>query len=477
MGRLFDVYAKMPVVLQNAACSIAGINMRLTRHNRTFKDALAFLEESQWWSRADQDAHQDELLRQTIKHAFDTVPYYREVFDNLKLHPDDIRTSADLTKLPILDKQTVRDRASDLCSRGWPAKRCVKTVTGGTTGKALALVQDSDSMPWQWATQWRHRRRFGCDFGDPFVVFAGRSVVPLSNMNPPIWRRNLPMHQTYVSLHHMTKQNMPALAAYLQRRKVAYYAGYPSGLYLLACYMLDHDIKLPHPPRITYTGAETLLPHQRHVIGQAFGTDVGDHYGATEVCVFVSECEKHLYHVDPEFAVTEFLEMDGMPNNVRRIIGTTLHNPAMPLIRYDIGDIATLSDKTCSCGRQSRTVEMIDGRIESYIITPDGRQMGRLDFLFKKSGKIDEAQLIQDHPDHVTVRLVIGKSYAARDEEHLLSEMRQYLGDVIRIDIEHVDEIPREANGKFRQIVSHVFRDHHRQVPAADASAGHSPAR
>lgn len=463
MSKLFDLYARMPIALQNALCTLTGIKMRLTRHNRVFRDTLALLDRSQWWSKAELDAYQCELLQETIRHAYATVPYYREVFDARRLKPDDIRTPQDLSKLPILDKQTVRQRFEDLCARGWPRRRIVVSVTGGTTGTALRLHHDRDAMPWQWATQWRHRRRFGCDFGDPFIVFAGRSVVPLSRMDPPIWRRNLAMHQTYVSIHHMTRQNMAPLAEYLQQRKVAYYSGYPSGLYLLATYLLEKGIALRHPPRAVYTGAETLLPHQRRALREAFGCEVGDHYGATEVCVFISECEQHRYHVDPEFAVTEFLPLEHMPANVCRIVGTTLHNPAMPLIRYDIGDIATIGGGPCSCGRAASTVEKIDGRIESYIITPDGRQLGRLDFLFKKSASIDEAQLIQDAPDHVTVKLVPNARYTADDEAHLLADMRAYLGDVIRIDVEHVAQIPREANGKFRQIVSAVVRDLHQQ--------------
>ena len=159
MPAMLNIYAKMPVFVQNLACTLAGINMRRTRHNRVFKETLAFLDKSQWWSLADQQAYQDEQLRKTIRHAYDNVPYYREVFDERKLTPDDIRRADDLPKLPILSKQTVRERAQDLWARNWPAKRCVTSVTGGTTGTALELRQDSATQPWQWATQWRHRRR------------------------------------------------------------------------------------------------------------------------------------------------------------------------------------------------------------------------------------------------------------------------------------------------------------------------------
>jgi len=457
----FQIYSKLPVFMQNAACTLAGINMRRTRFNKTFREALGFLEKSQWWSLAEQREYQDEQLRNIIRHAYDTVPYYREVFDNRKLKPDDIQTIADLPKLPILEKETVREHYADLLSSTWTKKRMRYIYTGGTTGKALKLAADVDTLPWQWATYWRHRGRFGLKVGMPFIVFAGRSVVPLSNMEHPFWRRNLTMNQTYVSIHHMTKQNMPALVKYLQKRSVAYYSGYPSGLYLLATYLLDNKIRLKHPPRITGTGAETLLPHQRRIIERALGTEVVDHYAASEHCVFISECEKHSYHIDMEFGIAELLPLEGVSSNIRRIICTGFRNPAMPLIRYNIGDLATISEKSasCLCGRAAPRVDKIDGRIESYVVTPDGRQLGRLDFLFKQSNQIKEARLVQDTMENLTVEIVRRDGYSSKDEDKLIKNLRVYLGDVINIDINYLEEIPRGPNGKFRQIVSSVFRD------------------
>jgi phenylacetate-CoA ligase len=458
-SRAFRLYAKLPVALQNVACTLAGIQIRRARYNRTFRDALKWLGESQWWSLEKQRAYQDERLREVVVRAYETVPYYREVFEARGLTPADVQTVDDLPKLPILDKQTVRERNADLRSRSWPDRRIVRNHTGGTTGTALQLVEDRDTLPWQWAVWWRHRRRFGIDVPDPFIVIAGRDVVPLSNMNPPFWRRNLAMGQTYVSIHHLLKQNMHALVDYLQTRRVAYYSGYPSGLYLLATHLLDAGVSLAHPPAVTFTGAETILPHQRRIIEKALGTRVSDQYGASEHCGNISECEHHTYHVDMEFGVVEFLPLPGFDSRVCRIVCTGFKNPAMPLIRYDIGDIATLRAEACRCGRKSPTVEKIDGRIESYIVTPDGRQLGRLDFLFKDSDHIEEAQLVQEMPDRVSVRVVRSPRYGASDEQSLSEGLRTYLGHEIQIDIEYVPEIPREANGKFRQIVSRVFRD------------------
>jgi len=440
--------------------------MRRDRYDATFHKFLSFLEKSQWWSLEDLKAYQDERLRNTIYHAYETVPYYRRVMDERRIKPKDIRSVDDLPKLPILTKKVVRQVGEELFSTAVPFRQRVRSHTGGTTGTALQLCADRGTLPRQWAVWWRHRHRFDIDINDEFVVFAGRNIVPLKQMSPPFWRRNRPMHQRYVSIHHMTRSNMPALLRYLQDRQVEYYSGYPSAVYLVALHMLEHNITLHHPPRATVLGAETLLPHQRRAMEQAFGCVVTDQYGASEQCGNISDCEQRHYHVDMEFGAVEFLPLAGMPCNVRRIVCTGFWNLAMPLIRYDIGDVATLPQEPveCACGRQSPIVEKIDGRIESYIVTPDGRQAGRLDFLFKDSKQIEEAQLVQEKIESVTVKIARAPGYSRRDEAELLDNLRAYLGTAIRFNLEYVPEIPRTANGKFRQIVSHI-----RPRPQSDA--------
>lgn len=453
------LYVYTPVWFQNFAWSAVGIWTLLTRYNRNFYEVLRFLEESQWWSLEDQKSYQDERLRTLVRHAYDNCMYYRQLFDELNLKPSDIHTADDLKKLPILEKSTIRKHYAQMRASNWPERRKIRVFTGGTTGTALNLISDRATHDWQWAVWWRHRRRFDLDIRDSFVEFAGRPVVPLKSMKPPIWRRNLPMRQTYVSVHHMNGPNMEALYKYLLRRNVKYFAGYPSGLYLFATYLLENGLRLRNPPKMTVTGSETLLPHQRRIIERAFDTRITDQYGASENCGNISECEYHKYHVDMEFGIIEFLPLPGMPDQVRRIVCTSLTNPAMPLIRYNIGDIATLSNANCPCGRQAPLVEKIDGRIESYIITPDGRYLGRLDFLFKDTDAVEEAQLFQDALNHVTVRIVKSPHYTDKHEKSLMTDLRRYLGDKIRIDVDYVNEIPREPNGKFRQIISTVFLD------------------
>ncbi|MFC1601059.1 phenylacetate--CoA ligase family protein [Candidatus Sumerlaeota bacterium] len=336
------IYDNLPVWGQNAAISLYGLGWRRMKEGGVFRQTLDFLLESEKWSLAELRNYQDERVYELVRHAYETTPYYRELFDGLKLTPGDIRSVDDLPKLPILTRQTLRERFADLTSRGWPQRRIIWGHTGGTTGTPRRVAEDRDTWAWNWAVVWRHRRRFGLSLNDSHVAFGGRvSVVPLGQTGGVFWRRNLASRQTYVSAHYLTRANMPMLVDYLQRRRVDYYCGYPSALNLLAQYLLEQDIRLAHPPRVVITNSETLLASQRAAIEQALCPLVGDLYGQTEHCGIISNCEAGSYHVDMEFGVVELLAAEGVASDARQIVCTGLHNPVMPLIRYEVGDLAT----------------------------------------------------------------------------------------------------------------------------------------
>ncbi|MFC1601063.1 phenylacetate--CoA ligase family protein [Candidatus Sumerlaeota bacterium] len=455
------IYDHLPVWGQNAAISVYGLGWRRKKQGGVFREALEFLLASEKWSLAELRNYQDERLRELVRHAYETTPYYRELFDSLKLTPGDVRSVDDLPKLPILTRQTLRDRFESMISRGWPKRRVVRGRTGGTTGIPRWLVEDRDTWCWNWAIVWRHRRRFGLSPNDSHVSFGGRvSVVPLGRDDRPFWRRNLASHQIYISSHYLTLANMPKLIDYLQQHPVDYYCGYPSALNLVAQFLLEHDIRLAHPPKAVISNSGILQAWQCAAMRKALSPRVGDLYGQTEHCGIISNCEEDAYHVDMELGVMEFLPLEGIESDARQIICTALHNPVMPLIRYEVGDLATpLEDGgVCACGRASTRVASIDGRVESYVMTPDGRRISRLDYVLTTRGAIRQAQFVQLALDRLTVKIVRGPGYGNADERRLLRDLRLFLGDRIAIEFEYVEEIPCEANGKFRQVISHIVR-------------------
>jgi phenylacetate-CoA ligase len=191
------------------------------------------------------------------------------------------------------------------------------------------------------------------------------------------------------------------------------------------------------------------------VITQAFGVAPLQHYGLAEGVANVSQCELGALHVDEDFAAVEFLPLE--EPGLYRIVGTNLSNPAMPLIRYDSQDVATLREAaSCGCGRPGRVVESINGRREDYVVLRDGTFVGRMDHIFKDMINIREAQIHQTRPGEMTIRVVRGCDYGVDDEHALRREAAKRVGDDMTVNIDYMTALPRSRVGKLRLVVSEI---------------------
>jgi phenylacetate-CoA ligase len=178
------------------------------------------------------------------------------------------------------------------------------------------------------------------------------------------------------------------------------------------------------------------------------------HYGMSEGVANISQFTDGRLYVDEDFAVVEFAPN---PAGGYWIIGTNVSNAALPLIRYEVGDIAELpGGEQATAGFPGREVIRIDGRREDYVVLPNGARIGRLDHVFKDLTMIREAQVVQNTPGAICVRIVRGAGYGERHESQLRHELRQRLGDDIEMQIEYVERIPRTASGKLRFVVSNL---------------------
>jgi phenylacetate-CoA ligase len=222
--------------------------------------------------------------------------------------------------------------------------------------------------------------------------------------------------------------------------------------------MLEAGRPLP-AGRLTavFTSSESLLAFQRETIERAFGAPVSDRYGVSEFCVSMTECGEQRLHVDMEFGIVEVEVQergDGWERGPLRVTG--LSNDATPFIRYGIGDVGTRSLRPCACGRPGDVFLDVDGRVEDYVVTPDGRRVGRMDHIFKEQLDVAEAQILQRTAEALEVHVVRRPGFDDASERALLKEFRARLGEAIRIELRYVDAIPREPNGKFRAVKSQI---------------------
>jgi phenylacetate-CoA ligase len=130
-------------------------------------------------------------------------------------------------------------------------------------------------------------------------------------------------------------------------------------------------------------------------------------------------------------------------------------------VRYRIEDVAVFApaEATCACGRGGTLVERVVGRTEDYVLTPDGRFVGRLDHLFKDAVHVKLAQIVQPTVHEVILRIVRTPAYTSQDEHAILEQARVRLGSAVAIHVDYVDDIERTSSGKFRFIVSMIDKN------------------
>jgi phenylacetate-CoA ligase len=459
------LYGALPIALQNLACTWAGWRRARARFTPHFHRRLAEWEKTGRGPLEQLHRIQYERLVALVDRARRHVPHYRALGlpdPPPEPGPDVARSIAEILEtIPVLEKTAYRAEPESFIASDLPRRDLIRGRTSGTTGTALPLWYSSDALAEEYAIVWRLRRWLGIGLFDPHLSFGGQLVVPMRQSSPPFWRRNAWGNQTLFSLYHMTRHNLRAYVDAVHALPAVYVQGYPSSLHLLGRAMLDQGRPLP-PGRLraVLPSSESLLAFHRETIEQAFGAPIRDRYGTSEFAVSMTGCEEGRLHVDMEFGIVEVERQQESDDWIRGpLLVTGLANDATPFIRYRIGDVGTRSKRPCPCGRQGDVFYDVDGRIEDYVVTPDGRWIGRLDHIFKDQLDVAEAQIVQEKTDAIEIRLVPRPSFDARAEQRLIDAVRARLGEEIRIDLHRVEEIPREPNGKFRAVKSTIGRN------------------
>lgn len=444
------IYQKLPVPLQNVGTTLAGWHVRRKRYNAEFHRMLRDYRQREFWAAERIRDYRNGRLRAFVRHAVRTVPYYQELFRRERINAADICSLEDASRLPLLTKAEVQAAPARFLSAA-PGGATVMCQTSGSTGSSLRFPSTWRGRREQHVVWWRYWMSHGLTLKTPCLYLGGRAVVPARQTAPPFWRRNRARRQTLFSAYHLNARTAPAYLEEMRRSGTPWLHGYPSMVSLLARYALQRGERLPLQ-WVTF-GSENALDAHWELVRAAFAAAPTDHYGMMEAVANFSQCPHGRYHVDEDFAATEFLPQGG---GLYRVVGTNLSNPSFPLLRYDTGDLVTLADEPCECGWPGRIVERLDGRREDYVIARDGTRLGRLDHIFKNVAHVREAQIRQSSPGRMTLHVVCVAGYCADDEEQLRKEIAKRVGDRVEFAIEYVDTLPRSANGKLRFVVSEL---------------------
>ena len=427
-----------------------------------YRKTYALLRESRWWSREELAAYQTEALSRLLDHAYENVPYYRRVFRERGLAPEDIATPADLALLPFLTREDLQNNLPDLKARNYPESAFEYVTTGGSTGIPVGFYYEKGaSRAREWAfmkTQWD---RVGYRFRDRCVILRGYIVG--SSKEKIYWKKTLLGHWLLMSSHCMTEETLPAYIDRIREFRPRFIQAYPSMAVVLARYMVENGVE-PFPTvKAILCGSENLYPWQRSLLSEAFGCRVFSWYGNSEQTVLAGECEESThYHIFPEYGIVELIGRDGRPvagpGAMGEVVSTNLTNYVCPLIRYRTMDLATEAEGPCACGRAYPLLRRVEGRVQDFIVTNRGELLSGITMNIDTDAfdNVKQFQFYQDKIGEVVLNIVRKPAFSERDAEYLYREVSRSCGDDVTITLKYVESIPLTARGKHRYFVQNL---------------------
>ncbi len=422
---------------------------------------LEELEKLQWAPAAELADLRLRKLQELLRHARQNIPFYRRRFAAVGFDPDRMTSIDDFKVLPLLSKAEIRQHLDELTWAECPGG-LHRYNTGGSSGKPLVFYFDRRRQAYDAAARALTHRWWDIDIGDRELYLWG-SPLEVTRQDKIKDLRDRLTNELLISAFEISPARVPEIVGQFRKFRPKCLFGYPSTIDLFCRLAGEQGFRLDDLGlKVVFSTAEVLYDHQRQAISEFFGNiPVVDGYGSREGGFISHECPGGNYHVmDPNYVI-EFL-VDGRPapeGEDGEIVITHLDAWGMPLIRYRTGDMARPVAGQCSCGRTFSLMSKVQGRTTDFIVTPDGRWQHALSVIYvvRDIVGVDEFKIIQEEVDRMRVLLKIHENlYPADGNDRIVAGFKKRMGSEVQVAVEMVDEIPRDASGKYRYVVSRV---------------------
>jgi len=416
----------------------------------------AQLEQSERLSREQLTAMQFRRLDQVLRHAWQSLPFWRERFAVAGYDPARSLTEEAFARLPLLTRAEIQHGGDALHVANLPAGhgRVGRLETSGSIGRpATFLYTDIEEVYWHAFTLrehlW-HRREPGTKLAAIRYMKQGGTTSGWGVSTDSVL-------ETGPGAALRIDTPLAEQVAWLEQEQPQYLLSYASNLGALAHAFIREQRTLPGLREVRSV-SETVRPELRELVRAAWGVGLVDVYSAKEVGYIALQCPEHEhYHVQEENLLLEVLDADGRPcapGEPGRVVLTALHKFAMPLIRYEIGDYA-VPGETCSCGRGLRVLREVLGRTRNMLRLPDGEQRWPLCDLVGQPDVpgILQYQYVQKTLQDIEVRLVVGAAWSHELEPRLTAIIHGRLGYPFALTFVYPPQIERSAAGKFEDFL------------------------
>jgi phenylacetate-CoA ligase len=408
------------------------------------------------------EAMRDRRIRAIVTHAARTVPWYREWFARERIDPLSITGAAELDRLPVLDREVVRAKPALFLSESPAALDGLSFTTSGTTGTPLVAQHDRRSLLENIAWGERERepqiRICGGSFR-PKELYVGYETSTFKKVQAFYEESTLmPVkpQRRYVSL----LEPVEKIAAIANAEQPDILVGYGGWIDLFFRTVAARGIDFVPPKMVMYMGE--AIPHgaREHIEG-SLGIPLLSRYNAVESFKIAYYCERRTgFHVHEDLCHVRIARRDGSTaasGEQGQVVISNLVNRATVLLNYPIGDVASMLETSCPCGRTFKLMSELEGRVEDIVTLADGtfvhpRAVWQV---LKRLPEILQYQLVQHEPRRFSLALatVDGAAFD-RALACSLPELTQLLGNDVTIDAIRRGEVDHGGGGKFRAVSS-----------------------
>ena len=441
------IFKYAPVFFQNLAISIYNTLQYKKRHGgkyNYYRDYFNFFDKK---SKSEIELEVSRRLCEFLTFAKSNSRYYSGL------------GVCKLNDFPVLEKKTLLSQLGEISTL--KEKDAIVSLTGGTTGASMKVLYTAEDIQERHAMLDHFRACYGYTLGKKVAWFSGKDLTRQKDLDKGIcyrddWINNIRFFSTF----HINKKHINSYWRAFDQFSPEYIVGFPSSVYDMCLLAKEENLTFTSKVKAFFPTAETVLPQHREVIEEVLGCPLIDQYASSEGAPFILQCPKGRLHIHPLTGVFEVVDDEMKPAQEGEILVTSFSTRGTPLIRYRIGDRIKLSSKNyiCECGSSFPLVDFIDGRSSDFIYSPENGKvnLGNISNCTKDAPGIICFQITQNEINRVIVNIVKGIGFTEKDEASFIDALEVRLGSSMSIDLQYVDEIPREKSGKFRIVKNNL---------------------
>lgn len=392
----------------------------------------------------------NEKLKIMISHAYESTGFYKKRYANINVDMKNFSID-DLKKLPLLEKEDIKNNFFELVAKDYDLKRTMRNRTSGSTGKPVINLQDIKIHKDVFEVNYfREREAWGCEGLNNVLMVVPKHFRVSEGAYPNNYFNDVNLDKIWQI--HPEEEEYDYHTIFNEVRPDILY-GNPHLLCSMAREINQKKIELLNP-KIIISSFEMLDMLSRGFLEDTFKCKVYDVYGLSEIGDVAWECPvEEGYHINEDYVIVEVVDKDGKPviEQEGDIVVTSLYNFPMPIIRYRTGDRGIMEVAECSCGRKTAKLKKILGRNVDIITLKSGKKISPYELMdVMNKNNVGQFQFVISSADTLIVK------YINEINEHTITYMKEQLGirlnNELQIELKRVSELPTEKSGKFKVI-------------------------